>query len=232
MLSGMPIDLSAVFLNNLDLRFSLEIIFRTVLMFGAILAFLRLSGKKGVRQLSIFEVAIIIALGSAAGDPMFNEDVAIVPAMLVFASILLFYRTVTWLASRSERFESLLEGDPVYVIEDGEFVTSEEGETTYAQDEFFSEMRQQSIEHVGQIRAGILETSGSMSFFYFDDDQVKLGLPILPKPYQLRSKTLAEADDFACTGCGRVTYIETARHVCKRCGKEEWVKALNSIRRS
>ncbi|MCZ2496110.1 DUF421 domain-containing protein [Xylophilus sp. Kf1] len=225
-------DFSTIFLNDLDLTFTLEIIFRTVLMFGAILAFLRLSGKKGVRQLSIFEVAIIIALGSAAGDPMFNEDVAIVPAILVFVSILIFYRGITWLASRSDRFESLLEGDPVYVIEDGEFVISHEGETTYATDEFFSEMRQQSIEHVGQVRIGILETTGSMSFFYFDDDEVKPGLPILPKPYLLRSKALAEAGDFACTGCGRVTHIEAARHVCERCGKEEWVKAVHSIRLS
>ena len=232
MLGRMPIDFATVFLNDLDLSFALEIVFRTVLMFGVILAFLRLSGKKGIRQLSIFEVAIIIGLGSAAGDPMFNQDHAIVPAMLVFVSILLFYRGVTWLASRSERFESLLEGDPVYVIENGEFVTSEHGEATYAKDEFFSEMRQQSIEHVGQVRVAILETTGSMSFYYFADDEVKPGLPILPKPYQARSRTLAEAGDFACTCCGRVAHIEAAAHVCARCGKDEWVKALDSVRRS
>lgn len=232
MLARMPLDLADIFLNDLDLSFALEIVFRTVLMFGLILAFLRLSGKKGIRQLSIFEVAIIIGLGSAAGDPMFNEDNAIVPAMLVFGSILVFYRAVTWLASRSERFESLLEGDPVYVIENGEFVTSEPGEATYAKDEFFSEMRQQSIEHVGQVRVAILETTGSMSFFYFADDEVKPGLPILPKPYRARSRTLAEAGDFACTCCGRVARIGTAAHVCARCGKDEWVKALDSVRRS
>jgi len=34
-----------------------------------IISFLRLSGKRGIRQLSLFELAIILCLGSAAGDP-------------------------------------------------------------------------------------------------------------------------------------------------------------------
>lgn len=111
-------------------------------------------------------------------------------------------------------------------------MTSEEGEASFAKDEFFSEMRQQSIEHVGQIRIGILETTGCMSFFYYDDDEVKWGMPILPKPYRARSKTLSKAGHFACTCCGRASYVETATHGCARCGKDEWVEALNSIRRS
>lgn len=49
-------------------------------MFTILLLTLKLAGKRGVKQLSIFETVIIIALGSAAGDPMFYEDVGIVPA--------------------------------------------------------------------------------------------------------------------------------------------------------
>ena len=66
----MEFDWNKIFLSDLDWSFALEIVFRTILMFALILLMLRLSGKKGVRQLSIFEVAIIIALGSAVGDPL------------------------------------------------------------------------------------------------------------------------------------------------------------------
>src|SRR3954464_14404634 len=82
------VDWNAVFLGDLDFSFGIEIVVRTLIMFIMVLLMLRLSGKKGVRQLSLFEVAIIIALGSAAGDPMFNKDIAIVPALLVFVTIL------------------------------------------------------------------------------------------------------------------------------------------------
>jgi uncharacterized membrane protein YcaP (DUF421 family) len=228
--SAMEFDFATVLLNDLDGPFVVEIVFRTIVMFVVILTFLRLSGKKGVRQLSIFEVAIIIGLGSAAGDPMFNRDHGIVPALLVFACILAFYRGITWAAARSERIESLLEGDPVHVIEDGEFVLSEANQRLYAKDEFFSEMRQQSIEHVGQVRLAILETTGSMSFFYFDDDEVKPGLPVTPRPYGKRRRVLDAPGEFACTGCARVTRIEAATHTCERCGHGEWVEAMASRR--
>lgn len=142
-------DFTDVFLKDLDWSLAFEIVIRTLTMFMVILVFLRLSGKKGVRQLSIFEVAIIIGLGSAAGDPMSNPDHGILPALLVFVTILLFYRLITWIAARSERFESLLEGDPLYVIEEGQFVLVAESERTFAKDEFFAEMRQQNIEHLG-----------------------------------------------------------------------------------
>jgi hypothetical protein len=44
-----------------------------------------------------FLTVIIIALGSAAGDPMFYEEVGIIPPITVFLVIILLYRLVTWL---------------------------------------------------------------------------------------------------------------------------------------
>lgn len=228
----MDFDFNTIFVNDLDWNFAAEIVLRTLIMFIVILVFLRLSGKKGIRQLSIFEVAIIIGLGSAAGDPMANSDNAILPALVVFATILLFYRFITWMAAKSERFESILEGDPIYVIEDGMFVMIESSEQTYAKDEFFSEMRQQNIEHLGQVQTALLETNGNLSFFYFEDNQVKSGLPILPKVYSTKSSSINEPGQYACTTCGHVEHINGRNHFCQRCKQQEWVKAINTRRRT
>lgn len=224
------LDWHKIFFNDLDWSLAIEIVLKTIIMFALILIFLRLSGKKGVRQLSIFEVAIIIGLGSAAGDPMLNSDNAILPAVLVFALILLFYRLLTWLAIKSERFESVLEGDPMYVIEDGMFVVLGNNEHTYAKDEFFSEMRQQSIEHVGQVKTAILETTGTVSFYYYTDEKVKPGLPVLPKPYAKKSNKIDLPGKYACTYCGNVEEIKGNQLKCQRCGKEEWVTAIKTLR--
>jgi len=228
----MNLDFKQIFLNDLDWSFVIEIVLRTLIMFSLILIFLRLSGKKGIRQLSIFEVAIIIALGSAAGDPMFTSDNAILPAFLVFVTILLFYRLITWIAARNEGFERILEGEPIYIIEEGMFALIKSSDHTYAKDEFFSEMRQQNIEHVGQVQTALLETSGNVSFFYYEDDQVKPGLPILPKVYQQKSKDIQEPGDYACTTCGNVEHITTRQHTCGRCEETEWVRAIHTLRRT
>lgn len=226
----MDFDINTVFVNDLDWSLAFEIIVRTLTMFTLILVFLRLSGKKGIRQLSIFEVAIIIGLGSAAGDPMFNPESAILPALVVFVTILLFYRLITWIASRSERFESILEGDPLYVIEEGVFTQVEGSDQTYAKDEFFAEMRQKNIEHVGQVQCAILETNGTVSFFYYPDEEVKPGLPILPKIYQRKRNLLAQSGQYACTTCGQVQDLSPGTHTCPRCQKNEWVESIQTVR--
>jgi uncharacterized membrane protein YcaP (DUF421 family) len=225
----MEFDWNEVFINDLDWSFTLQIVVRTLVMFSFILIFLRMSGKKGVRQLSIFEVAIIIGLGSAAGDPMSNKDHAILPALLVFLTVLGLYRLITWIAAKNEGFESVLEGDPVYIIEDGMF-NLETGEKTFAKDEFFSEMRQQNIEHLGQVRTAILETNGNVSFFYYNEENVKPGLPVLPKVYQKKSETIEDSGEYACTYCGNVQTIEGNTGDCNRCHKKEWVQAIQTLR--
>ncbi|MBN9165362.1 MAG: hypothetical protein BGO98_30195 [Myxococcales bacterium 68-20] len=55
--------------------FLVEVALRTTIIFVYTLPLLRLLGKRGVAQLSLFQVTIIIGLGSAVGDPMFQADV-------------------------------------------------------------------------------------------------------------------------------------------------------------
>lgn len=150
-------------------------------MFMIILLFLRLTGKKGIRQLSIFEVAIIIALGSAAGDPMVDREMAVFPSLIVFVCIVLFYRLLTYFAAKNSKFERLLEGDPIYIVEEGVFSLEAKKEHTFAKDEFFAEMREAGVEHIGQVETAILESNGKMSIFFYSSEQTKYGLPILPK---------------------------------------------------
>ena len=226
----MDLDWNKLFIGDLDFSFALEIVIRTLIMFSMVLLILRLSGKKGVRQLSLFEVAIIIALGSAAGDPMFSKDAAILPSVIVFGSIILLYRTITYFAMKSEKFENIIEGEPIYVIEDGKFVLGVHKDHTFAKDEFFSEMRQESIEHLGQVKTAILETTGNISFYYYQDEDVSYGLPVLPKPYQKKLHRITDESIYACTYCGNIQKLYTGDHNCTRCGQKEWVAAINCLR--
>jgi uncharacterized membrane protein YcaP (DUF421 family) len=78
-------------------------------------------GKEGRKQLSIFELVVIIGLGSAAGDPMFNKDVGIISSFIVFAVIILLYTIVTYFIAKNKKIEQLIEGKSICLIENGEF---------------------------------------------------------------------------------------------------------------
>src|SRR5690349_2508880 len=109
-------DWKQLLLGSEEWVFLVETVVRTFIMFMVILIGLRLMGKRGVKQLSVFELVVIIGLGSAAGDPMFYKDVGLLPALIVFSMVVLLYSAVTYLVSKSTRVEKLIEGRPVCLI--------------------------------------------------------------------------------------------------------------------
>nr|WP_294784850.1 YetF domain-containing protein [uncultured Flavobacterium sp.] len=216
--------------NNLPESFVFEVIFRSTVMFIILLLTLKLAGKRGVKQLSIFETVIIIALGSAAGDPMFYEDVGIIPAAIVFTTIIILYRSVTWLTGKSKKFEEFIEGKTECLISDGKFSVSSFKKESLAQDEFFAELRIKSIEHLGQIKHAFIETSGEISVFYYDDKEVGYGLPILPSLFYSKTKIIPADGFYSCSFCGNTEEQKAGTAVCKVCKKEEWVESINTKR--
>jgi uncharacterized membrane protein YcaP (DUF421 family) len=216
--------------NDLPAVFLLEVIFRTTVMFAFLLIALRFTGKRGVKQLSIFEIVIIIALGSAAGDPMFYEDVGVLPAICVFIVVISFYRLVTWLTGKSKWVERMLEGTTDLLIENGVFSMLKFEKQDIAQDEFFSELRLKSVEHLGQIKYAFLEPSGNISVFFFKDEEVRPGLPLNPILFDKRSKLVVKEGTYACANCGLTQKLAQGGAVCPICQKEEWVEAVDTVR--
>lgn len=225
-------DWERLLTNNHPFEFLFEVIFRSVIMFIVLLVTLRFTGKRGVKQLSIFETVIIIALGSAAGDPMFYEDVGLIPAITVFIVIILLYRFVTMLTGKFKWFENLVEGKTECLIEDGKFSIASFEREGLAQDEFFSELRLRSIEHLGQVRNAYLETSGEVSIFFYEDKDVKYGLPILPQLFEKKSQAIPKAGFYSCTFCGHTKEVQAGKVHCEICNKTEWVEAINTIRKA
>src|SRR5690606_19572812 len=108
-----------------------------------------------------------------AGDPMFYEDVGLIPALAVFIFVLLFYRILTWLSSKSEKFETFVEGRPIYIIENGQICFSNFKREDLSTEELFMELRSQGVSHLGQVKLAILEPSGVLSIYFYKDEEVK-----------------------------------------------------------
>jgi len=227
----MEIDWHKIFFSDHPYSFFIEILIRTPLMFLAVVLILRLTGKRGVQQLSIFEMVMIISLGSAAGDSMFYEDVGLFHALAVFGIILLVYRIIILLIAKSEKVEKLLEGEALYLLRDGRLCIDEIGGDEMGADEFFGELRSQSIEHLGQLRYVILEDTGKLSVFYQPDQDVKPGLPILPDDYNKKSKKIEQQGPYSCCRCGNTKMLQQFDLViCEYCKNNEWVKAIDRKR--
>ena len=220
-----------LFLGTEDWVFLLEIVLRTMIMFLTIIISLRVLGKRGVKQLSIFELVVIIGLGSAAGDPMFYKEVGIVSSIIVFIVIIILYSSITALIGRFKKLENLFEGKAICLIEEGVFAIDNFKKENLGSDEFFAELRIKSVSHLGQIECAIEEVSGEISVFFYEDEKVKYGLPIMLHSLENPLRYIQKNGHYSCTFCGFTEEKETgSAGNCKNCGKENWVEASNRKR--
>ena len=218
-------------LGSENWAFLWETMLRTFIMFVIIMVALRILGKRGVKQLSVFELVVIIGLGSAAGDPMFYKDVGILPSLIVFTLIVSLYSIITWMIGKNKGFENLVEGKPICLIKDGAFEIENFKKEALGADEFFAELRLRGVSQLEQVKQAIEESNGEISVFYMDDDEVKYGLPIMPGSLENPLKTITGAGYYSCTFCGHTKkFKETESPTCPQCNKKEWVKANNQKR--
>lgn len=222
-------DLDSLLYGQEDSRFLIETFIRTVIMFIVILVGLRVLGKRGIHQLSVFELGVIIGLGSAAGDPMFYKDVGILPAIVVFIVVVAMYRLVTFLVVKNEKIERLVEGKAEYIVKEGVILKSFKDQPL-GHDELFATLRQNHVSHLGQVECVILETDGNLSIFFYPDHKVIEGLPILPDDEE-EYETIVSSGTYSCVLCGRTKNIPAqTKFCCADCQHTRCAKSVNTPR--
>ena len=115
MFTFLDIDWQSYLLGEEEWDCVFEVMLRTFIMFSVAVCSMRLVGKHGIRQ-RLFQIVLIITLGSAAGDAMFYKDVGIIPAVMVFVMIIFLYKVMHYLVSLSHRFDSVVEGEPAIIV--------------------------------------------------------------------------------------------------------------------
>lgn len=227
----MSLDWKEILIGKEEWEFLWEVLLRTGIMLLVIITSLRILGKRSVKQLSIFELVVIIGLGSAAGDPMFYKEVGILTSVLVFAVVIFLYSIITFFIGKIERFEKIMEGSPTCLIENGKFSINNFKKEKLGNQELLSELRVKGISQLGQVQIAIEEMSGDISVFFYKDEEVKYGLPIMPDSCQEKLKHIEKEGHYSCSYCGH-TEIKTVGNagMCNVCKKDEWIPSRNNKR--
>ncbi|RYY19582.1 MAG: DUF421 domain-containing protein [Cytophagaceae bacterium] len=219
--------------EDAPVSFLFEIVFRSVLMFVLTIGALRISGKRGVRQLSVFEFGLILILGSAAGDATIYHDTPLLYAVLVFVIVIALYVGANYLTDKFPRIERLVEGEPELVVVEGEIDFVAFTKVALTAQELFGQLRQYQVEHLGQVRRLYVEATGEVSAFFFEPQDERLGLPIWPELYHHPLRELPQAGHYACHACGGVRYLPAgpAPAQCPRCQQADgWLPACATPR--
>jgi uncharacterized membrane protein YcaP (DUF421 family) len=226
-----PFDLQRILIDQLPVSFLYEVAFRASLAFIAVFLFLKSSGRRGIRQLSLFELVIILTLGSAAGDVSFYHDVGLLPVAVVFLTLLILYRLTIFVMRRNKRFDAWIGGVPITVIKDGLYEYKCLTKLNISSRELLMEFRQRGVEHLGQVRLAIMEIDGDVSLYFFAAENVRPGLSVLPPEHREEYRIATHSGIHCCVNCGFTHIIESGSSAqCVRCDSEIWSPALTNHR--
>ncbi len=173
-------DWQRIFIGELSPLFLIEIVFRTVVMFLYTLFATRFIGKRGMGQITPFEFVVIIALGSAVGDPMFQPDVPLLYGMLVITIVVIFQKVLNATTNKFKTFEEIVESKSVLLVEHGVILEEALRDEGVSPSELCMQLRMKGVQNTGEVERAYLEPSGSLSVFIYEKGKERDGESTLP----------------------------------------------------
>ena len=103
-------------------------------------------------------------IGDLVQQGVTQNDFSVTGAILVGGTIGLLTVAVSYVNFRFPRLRPALEGEPVIVVEDGRPIERNLRRNRITLEELAAAARQQQIASIGDVRWGVLETNGQLSF--------------------------------------------------------------------
>ncbi|TWG98505.1 putative membrane protein [Mesorhizobium sp. J18] len=154
--------------DTAHIGFFVEVALRTVVMYFYTIFLARMVGQSGVGQIGPFEFVLVIAVGSAAGDPMLYPDVALLHGIIVITVVILLHRATASILNRDRKLEERLEGVPILVVEKGKVKEEVLGSGSLTKRELMSLLRIEGIRNTGEVEHAWFEPAGRLSIFRVD----------------------------------------------------------------
>ncbi|MAU10077.1 MAG: hypothetical protein CL607_09670 [Anaerolineaceae bacterium] len=224
-------DLQRIFFGDLPLIFIFEIILRTFVLYAYALLLFRLLPRRNMGNMTQLEVLLIIALGSALGDPMFYPGVPLIHGIVVITLIAVINQVLIKLARRSDHWERIIEGDPIQVVDEGKLDLGGMDVASLTREDVFMALRMQEHKNLGEVKAAYIETNGSISIYPYDPDEKRTGLPLIPLPnlnsqhFYTEHDTVPTSKPYGCYKCGHIQQHEEGANFgrCRRCDHDNWL---------
>jgi uncharacterized membrane protein YcaP (DUF421 family) len=133
------------------------------LVYIALVALLRVSGKRTLSKLNAFDLVVTVAIGSTLASAFLQQSVSFAQAALGLALLVAFQFAITWLSVRLHTISRLVKSEPRLLLKDGQFLDQELRTARVTREEILQALRSQGQGRVESIRAVVLETDGTMS---------------------------------------------------------------------
>ena len=139
------------------------VLLRTFIMYIFLIAAMRLMGKRQIGELEISDLVTTFLVSEIASLPITEPELPLSHALAPILTLLCLEVSISFLITRFPKLKHLFTARPATLIKDGELCQKAMKDARISFDELFSELRNQSVDDISQIKYAILEQNGNIT---------------------------------------------------------------------
>ena len=136
---------------------------RTLILYFAVIAAVRLMGKRQIGELDPSELVVTILVSDLAAVPMQDFGIPMASGIIPIATLIVLEILLSWLALKSRVFRRLLNGQPAIIIRSGKLDIQKLRQMRLTTDEVVETLRKQNVSSVADVKYGVIEPDGSLT---------------------------------------------------------------------
>lgn len=140
-----------------------RLLFVGILAYVALVALLRISGKRTLTKLNAFDFVITVALGSTLATILLDKSISLIEGVLGLALLIVLQFAITSVSVRSPNFERLIKSEATLIVHRGAFLDVQMRQERVTREDVLALLRSKGVAELGSVDAVVLETNGSMS---------------------------------------------------------------------
>jgi uncharacterized membrane protein YcaP (DUF421 family) len=142
----------------------METVVRALCTYFFLLVVLRIGGRRTLGEMSAFELVILLIISETTQQAMVDSDPSMTNAAIAIVTLVSASLGMSLLKQRWPGIQTVAEGRPVMLIEDGELKDEALKEARVGVDEILVAARSsQGLERLSQIKHAVLEAGGGIS---------------------------------------------------------------------
>jgi uncharacterized membrane protein YcaP (DUF421 family) len=142
----------------------MDLVLRCLVLFPLVIVLVRVVNRRQLHSLEPFDLVMLVVLGDLLQQGITQNDFSVTGSAIVIVTITLLSMLTAMLAYRSRRFSTLMDGEPVILVEHGRPIHNNLRRERITVRELAAQARQHNISDLGDIHYAVLETSGAISF--------------------------------------------------------------------
>ncbi len=157
---------------------ALDHVIRAVVVYVAILIGLRLSGKREIGQMTVFDLVVLLLIANGVQNAMIGPDTSLVGGLITAAALLGINAGVARLRLRWPRLRRLVEGTPTLLVLHGEVIEDHLRREGLDQETLEAALREHGVANISEVEMAVLETDGSVSVVPTGGETRKIKRPL------------------------------------------------------